>query len=469
MLPGRSLRSRLVVILLVPLCLVAAASVYWRYQDALKTSQQLYDKTLFAIALAVSRRVTASGGDLVAEDMLEVVTEYLGDQVFYKVSSSDGSIVTGYASGPEIPAELPIKPGRPSFFDGTFQGDRIRAAVYRELVADEETRGWVTIKIWQTTRERTAFAQRLALQSLALMLVLIAAAGMVIWFGVNRGLRPLLDLTAAVELRSPDDLSSIRRAVPQEVKSLVSSMNALFGQLRDAFAARDALIANAAHQLRNPIAAILSQAEVAAKTNDPDEIRRRAVDVAEAARQTSRLTQQLLSLEKAKGRGQRATFDLSDVTAEIARRHAPEAMRRGGSFSFSESDEPLLVHADETMLREAIDNLVDNAVKYGLRDGGTISVSAGKCSDGGVVVKVEDDGPGIPDADRDAVFDRFVRLNGDQENGCGLGLAIVSEVATAHGGQASLASGSTTAFKLVLPTDLPPVSGARRDKNMTRD
>ncbi len=452
MLPRHSLRSRLVIILLVPLCLVAAAGVYWRYQDALATGQKLYDKTLFAIALAVSRRVTASGGDLVAEDMLEVVTEYLGDQVFYKVSTTDGSVVTGYASGPAVPKDLKIAPGRPSFFDGQFQGDLVRAAIYRELVSDDETQGWVTIKIWQTTRERTAFAQRVALQSLALMLAIIAAAGIVIWFGVNRGLRPLLDLVDAVELRSPDDLSSIRRRVPKEVTSLVNSMNNLFGQLREAFAARDVLIANAAHQLRNPIAAILSQAEVAAAASDPEEIRKRSNDVVKAARQTSRLTQQLLSMEKARGRGEKSVFDLSKLTEDVARQHAPDAMRKGGSFSFTEAPSAMPVRGDETMVREAIDNLIDNAVKYGLRDGGTIKVSVAEGSHGNAVVRVEDDGPGIELTQSDKIFDRFYRLDDSQVDGCGLGLAIVSEVAVAHGGKVKLTNGTSTQFSLTLPT-----------------
>ncbi len=456
MLPSRSLRSRLIVILLIPLCLVAAAGGYWRYHEALGTGQQLYDKTLFAIALAISRRVTASGGDLIAEDVLEVVTEYLGDQVFYKVSASDGSFVTGYASGPQEPKGLKTTPGRPSFFDSRFQGDPVRAVVYKELVSDGDTQGWVTIKVWQTTRERTVYARTVALQSLALMLAIVCAAGIVIWFGVNRGLRPLLDLVDAVEIRSPDDLSSIRRPVPREVTGLVSSMNQLFAKLRKAFAERDALIGNAAHQLRNPIAAIQSQAEVAVRTADPHELRTRVGDIAEAARQTSRLTQQLLSMEKASGRGKRSTFDLSKLAADVARQHAPNVLRRGGNFSFVEADKPLFVRGDETMLREAIDNLIDNAVKYGLREGGAIRVGVAKCSSGHAAVTVEDDGPGIPIEQRDRVFERFFRLNDDNSGGCGLGLAIVSEVAAAHSGTVCLGSGGSTEFKLTVPITMPP-------------
>ncbi len=462
MLPSRSLRLRLIVILLVPLCLVAMAGVYWRYQEALKTGEQLYDKTLFAIALAISRRVTASGGDLVAEDVLEVVTEYLGDQVFYRVSASDGSFVTGYASGPKVPDSLKIKSGRPSFFDGEFQGDLVRAVIYRELNTEVEIPGWITIKTWQTTRERTAYARRLALQSLGLMLAIIAAAGAVIWFGVNRGLWPLLDLVNALQKRSADDLSAIRRPVPREVRGLVASMNLLFGQLREAFAARDALIADAAHQLRNPVAAILTQAEAAANTADPDEARKRVADVAEAARRTSRLTQQLLSMEKARGRGARSTFDLSSLAADVARQHAPIAMRRGGSFSFTDAKSPIYVNGDKTMIREAIDNLVDNAVRYGLRDGGSINVSARRLSDTRAVVQVEDDGPGIPPQQQGRIFERFVRLDDDHDGGCGLGLAIVSEVAATHAGEVSLANGQTTQFTLVLPTCQPTPEAAAR-------
>lgn len=450
----RSLRLRLIILLLLPLSLFAIAAGYWRYQNAIDTAERLYDKTLLAVTLAVSRHVVSNGGDVLAESVLEILTEFLGDQVFYKVSGPKGLILTGYAFGPSPPPDKKVKSGRPLFFDGDYQGEPIRAAIYREFADVGEFKGWVSVKVWQTTRERRAFARQLALQSILIMLSIIGAATIIIWFGVNRGLRPLLDLEEAVTKRSADDLSPIRRAVPREVRGLVGSMNTLFEQLREAFAAQDSLIANAAHQLRNPIAAVLSQAEAAARMTDPLEAQARVANVAEAARRTSRLTNQLLSMEKARGRGHRSRFDLVGLVAEIASHRAPDAMRLGGEFEFDGPAEPIYIVGDPTTIGEAVENLIDNAVRYGFDPEGTIKVSAGLSGKTEAVVVVEDDGPGIADADRNRIFDRFVRLNEDSSDGCGLGLAIVWEVAAAHNGAVSLNNTPNTKFSLSLPISL---------------
>jgi two-component system sensor histidine kinase TctE len=232
-------------------------------------------------------------------------------------------------------------------------------------------------------------------------------------------------------------------------------MNDLFGRLSDAFAARDVFIANAAHQLRNPIAAIRAQAEAAEAAPEGADLRARVADVAEAARRTSRLTQQLLSLEKARGRlavlGAQ-TIDLARLVAEVLRVKAPAALRRGVEVSLELEGDPRPLTGDPLLIGEALENLLDNALRYGCDQGGAIRVLVA-FEDRLIRLAVEDDGPGVPADQRERVFERFQRGVEDSIDGCGLGLAIVREIAERHGGTAKLMEAPTGArFEMVFPS-----------------
>jgi two-component system sensor histidine kinase TctE len=231
-------------------------------------------------------------------------------------------------------------------------------------------------------------------------------------------------------------------------------MNDLFGRLSDAFAARDVFIANAAHQLRNPIAAIRAQAEAAEAAPEGVDLRARVADVAEAARRTSRLTQQLLSLEKARGRPEAVgaqMIDIAELVAETLRVKAPAALRRGVEVSLELEGDPRPLAGDPLLFGEALENLLDNALRYGCEEGGAIRVFVAY-EDTQVRLAVEDDGPGVPADLRERVFERFQRGVEDGNDGCGLGLAIVREIAERHGGTAKLAEALSGArFERVFP------------------
>jgi two-component system, OmpR family, sensor histidine kinase TctE len=451
---NRSLRVRLFVLIVLPLIAVAGFSAVARYIMAERTSQELYDNTLLAVALTISRDVVLSEGDVLSEELLEALTHTLGDAVYYRVEGPDGRFVTGYSDAPALSALEQILGGVPTFFDAEYFGDPVRVVVLREYISEPQFGGWVTVQVWQTVRQRDALSLHLAAQAVGLMTIVIAAAGAFVWFGINYGLKPLLDLRTAVESRSPDDLGPIRRPMPREVRSLVAAMNGLFGRLSDAFAARDVFIANAAHQLRNPIAAIRAQAEAAEAAPEGADLRARVADVAEAARRTSRLTQQLLSLEKARGTPEvlgAQTIDLAKLVAEILRVKAPVALRRGVEVSLELEGDPRPLAGDPLLIGEALENLLDNALRYGCDQGGAIRVLVA-FEDRLIRLAVEDDGPGVPADQRERVFERFQRGVEDGIDGCGLGLAIVREIAERHGGTAKLMEAPTGArFEMVFP------------------
>ncbi len=442
------------LILLPPMIIVAAGAVLWRYDTARTTAETLYDKTLMAVTLAIAAEVATTGGDLLANEKVDLLSDYLGDQIFYRVDGPGEGIVTGYADAPVAPEGSKIEPGKPFFFSARYRNEPVRVTVYRELVegvGPDSLSGWVQVKTWQTINERRRFANALARWSLWIIGIMVIVGAAALWVGVRFGLKPLLDLEDAVAKRSQSNLGPIRRPVPEEVIRLVGSMNSLFRRLRDAIAARDVFIEDAAHQLRNPIAAIRGQAEAASTAQKPTEIRRRLSGVVEASQAASRLAVQLLSSEKARSGivAGDAEFDVAKLTAEVARSHAPEVLRRNGSIEFDGPDKPLLITGDETMIHEAVENLLDNACRYGLTDGGNIRVSVAR-RNGVARIAICDDGPGVPGKAQETIFERFKRAAGNSSDGCGLGLAIVRDVARAHDGDAWMDDEPSTCFVMTL-------------------
>ncbi|MGO4906968.1 sensor histidine kinase N-terminal domain-containing protein [Pseudorhodobacter sp. W20_MBD10_FR17] len=449
-----SLRSRLFVLIILPLIFVACGAAAVRYIMAERMSQRLYDNTLLTVALTISRDVVLSEGDVLTEKLLDSLTSALGDPVYYRIEGPEGRFITGYSDAPPLPEDTEVLSGVPYFYDSVNFGSRVRVVTLREFIAEPQFGGWVTVDVWQTVNQRDAFSLQLLIQSITIMAVVIMAAALLVWFSINLGLRPLLQLREAVALRSPDDLRPIRRKVPKEVRNLVGTMNALFERLAEAFALRNAFISDAAHQLRNPIAAIQAQAEAATTAPDEPTLRRRVAELAETARNTGRLTQQLLSMEKAQGRksqAARSEVDLVGLLKGLCQSFAEMHLRKGCDISFERVGTPTPVWIDQIMVGEAIENLLDNAVRYGCIDGGEIVVRLTFAQDR-AIIRVQDNGPGVPVEARGRLFDRFFRGQDDASGGCGLGLAIIKDVALAHAGQVRLAESETgAAFEFQIP------------------
>ena len=437
-----SLRGRLFLLLILPLVIVAVAASFARYQAATQLSQELYDNTLLAVALTISRDVVISGGDVLTEQLLDELTTALG-----------GSFVTGYSDPPNLSENTIIEGGEPVFFDSVSLGRPVRVVMLREFISEPQFGGWVTVEVWQTVSQRLALSRDLLTQSVILLGSVLLTAVLILWFGIQLGLKPLLDLRDAIGQRSADDLRPIRRWVPPELRPLVATTNSLFERLAQAFALRDGFISDAAHQMRNPVAAIQSQAEAAISAPTEADLRSRVAGLADSARATSRLTAQLLSLERVRGRSLKEfvhPVDLVALLREKVRPFAETQLRRDVDVSFTVTGTPRLVDCDPVLVEEMLANLLDNAEKYGLRAGGRLDVSV-DFAPHFIRLCVKDDGPGIPPEMRERVFDRFFRLDSDQSRGCGLGLAIVTDVAIAHGGTANyLSDGSGAAFEVVL-------------------
>ena len=449
-----SLRSRLLLLIILPLTFIVSIGTVALYFDSQKKSQEIFDNLLHTISQVILRDAVLSDGDLLTEQLLETLTDSLNDQIFYQVRDESNALFVGYSNPPQIPEISEIRPYQPIYFDSVYRDQSVRVIYSREFISSMDTPGWVDIYVWQTQVGQRQLLLELASDAFVTMIIMLISTGLIVWFGVQFGLKPLLELQSAIRKRSADDLSEIKREVPKEVSSLLSSMNNLFSQLRKAFTEKDDFIANAAHQLRNPIAGIQSQAEAAERSKTLESMKLRVKDVAKAAKQTSRLTQQLLSMEHISQRSIKSEFkdvDLVKITQEVLTKFALRADKQKVNLSLDSAEQSIRITGSETYLGEAIDNLIDNALLYGCPNGGVIHVEL-KLEDHSAVLVIKDNGNGIKAELIDSVFDRFFHDSESSNTGSGLGLSIAKTVIELHDGKLNLNSDNNgTSLSIVIP------------------
>lgn len=292
----------------------------------------------------------------------------------------------------------------------------------------------VVVSVAETLRKRRGMMNEIILAVLLPQLLLVGITLLHVWFSVKRGLQPLDDLTQWLDRRSARDLSPIPDAdVPLEVRSLTHTINALMERLGQAMAAQRRFIENAAHQLRTPLAGLKLQAERAARATDLETMRPALAHIQNAANRVAHLSSQLLALAHSESsqRGGRelCACDLVAIAHVTCLEWVPRTLEHGVELAFDAPDEPILVMGDQTLLRELLNNLLDNALRYGGRAGPiVVAVGAGPSP----TLSVTDAGPGLDPGHSEQVLERFYRVPGSPGDGCGLGLAIVKEICDLH-------------------------------------
>ncbi|MEO0912510.1 MAG: sensor histidine kinase N-terminal domain-containing protein, partial [Pseudomonadota bacterium] len=264
---AQSLRARLIAIILTPLMLLGLGAALWQFNAATERAEEIFDRGLLSTALAISRDVAASDGDALSPKTRALINDTSGGEVFYHVYAPDGVFVIGYATPPVSSA--PAEGDAPVYYNGRYLGRDVRVLRFRDAATVGGLSGVFTVTVWQDIRVRTAFVRDSVTRSFSVIAGLLAAVAIVVWFGVGRGLRPLLDLEDAIARRTPDDLEPIRRAVPIEARGIVSTLNGLLGQVSKTLDFKTEFISNAAHQLRNPIAGVLALAEAVQSAKTP--------------------------------------------------------------------------------------------------------------------------------------------------------------------------------------------------------
>ncbi len=440
-LPAPSIR-RTLLLYLGALSLLGAVALFFAARDyGQRAANRSYDHLLVSSALSIVDSVALADGqwqvDLpyAALDLLAMAPE---DRVFYRVFDARGRTITGYDDLPKAPS-LPRASAAPRLFDAFYSGEQVRFAVVARRVSSAAAQDEVWVQVGQTRRAREALAQDVVLHALVAIAVASLLSLALVWLGVYRALRPLQRIERDLSRREPSELKPLAVAAPQEMQQMVTALNRFMARLASSNETLRAFMAEAAHQMRTPLAALRAQAQLALDDDDPRDMRRSLEAIERNATHMSRLLNQLLSDASVIHRAnlQRyASVDLAEVVHQALHEALPQSQPRP-RVQLAIASEPALVRGDALLLREAIKNLIDNACKYG--GDGALQVAL-TCEARDCVVTVADHGPGIAAADAERVFERFARGEGAAAGGAGLGLAIVKRVVDSHGGRIDLSN-----------------------------
>lgn len=427
--PPGTLRRRLLVLLGLPMIALLFFSLAIDYRIAYEPAADAYDHALSDDAIALSGRIRY------LDTRLQVDFPAAAEAVL-RTNRSDEEFLSIYGPTDELlagDADLHPEPSstvkNPALSDGEFRGKKVRKATYRLETAG----GLVTVTVAETTHKRETAGSKIFAAMLLPNILLIIGTLALVYIGVQRGLAPLTDLSKEISERTPHDLSPLpQRDVPGEAQPLVQAMDGLIDDLRSASAAQQAFLANAAHQLKTPLAGLQAQLELHIQEL-PVEYTQRAQRLLEGTQRLGHLTHQLLALARSGPDAnliqEKRPVDLGRLLESCASGWFDQAMRRYIDLGFEAN--PAVVSGSEWMLREMLSNLIDNAMRY-TQDGGAITVRSGLERDR-PFIEIEDNGPGIPTDQQNRIFERFYRINGTIPEGSGLGLAIVKEVADRHG------------------------------------
>lgn len=443
----RSIRRLLLGWLLIPIAAVFVASAFAAYRTALVIASDAYDRSLVNPALAIAERLRPAE-DGVELDMLPVTLDALRvdatDRVFFSVSVH-GTHIAGVGRLP-LPPDVP-EGGAPAFYDARVGDARVRVAAIAVPIGEVP----VVVQVAETVVKRDRLVRRVLLSNALPELAFLVVALAVVWFGVARGLAPLDQLRAELAARSHRDLRPVPEGhAPEEVRPLLKELNKLLARVAESIDAQQRFVANAAHQLRTPLAALQAQVEAARRQAMPPELAPTLDQLLAATRRAAHLARQLLTLAAVDPAAERPfnpePLDLAQVLQPGVAEWVARADARGIDLGFEL--EPAPIAGELLLLQDLAANLLDNALTYS-GAGAEVTLRTGRRGNT-AFLEVEDNGPGIPESEREQVFQRFHRVKGSPGQGSGLGLAIVREIAHRHG--ASVAIGTPPAGRGTVVT-----------------
>ncbi|MBA4262812.1 MAG: histidine kinase [Comamonadaceae bacterium] len=424
--------------LLLPQLVLWAGGGLLAYRFALTYAEKGIDQSLTQSVRSLARQVKPVGSGLLvdfpraAQDVLEADPD---DRVSYMVSSPPGQFLLGNQRLPQ-PDTRPSAAGEPLLYTASIDGKPMRFVALDVSYGEADAPQTLRVQVAKGLAMQQRIAGELVADMLAPLLALGVLLSLAVYGGIQRGLSPLTRLTAQLENRSVNALSPIATTqAPGEVHALVQAINGLLGEVARSVQQEKRFINDAAHQLRTPLAGLISQVELAQRQTSEPALAERLAKVHTGAERSAHLVHQLLTLARTETQARREPLDLAALAREVAREWTPRAVAAGMDLGY-EGEAHLTVQGDALQLREALSNLIDNALRYTPR-GSSITLRVSRGSDGARLA-VEDNGPGLNPEDLAHVFQRFWR-GSQQPGGCGLGLAIVQEIARRHGGEATVA------------------------------
>ena len=450
----RSLFGEILDWMLAPLLLLWPMSVALTWLVAENIANRPFDRALGETARALGQQIAAAPGQAVPQ-LPRAISEFLRadnvDTIYFQVLGTRGEYVSGDRELP-VPTDERRDPREVRFRNDEAHNEAVRVAyvwVPLPAVSDEAL---ALVQVAETLNKRSQLATEIIKGVILPQFVILPVAVLLVWLALSRGIAPLSELQQRIRRRRSDDLSPIdERDAPEEVAPLVRSINDLLGRLDQSLQTQKHFLADAAHQLKTPLAGLRMQAELAqreidAGQRDPQELKKSLRQIARSSQRAAHMVNQLLALARAENQGQlphRHEVPLARLAAEAVRDFVPRALEKRIDLGY-EGPEPgraehvsgiagSRVWGNPLLVKELVRNLVDNAILY-TPEGGTVTVRMFNDPFGQVsVLQIEDSGPGIPESERELVFQPFYRALGTDVDGSGLGLAIVREIAQQHG------------------------------------
>jgi two-component system sensor histidine kinase TctE len=459
----RSLFGEILDWMLAPLLLLWPMSVALTWLVAQSIASRPFDRDLAEMARTIARQVVVVPGSAERPSAIrlrlpEVATEVLrtddADKVYFQVLGARGEFIAGDRALP-VPDETAAAAQTLKYRDDAVHADAVRVAYLWLPSTGVPGEAAPLVQVAETLDKRARLATEIIKGVIVPQFVVLPLAVLLVWFALARGIKPLNELQQRIRLRESHDLSPLaERDVPEEVAPLVGAINDLLARLDQSMASQKQFLADAAHQLKTPLAGLKMQAELAqreidAGQQDPRALKQSLEYIAHSTERAAHMVNQLLSMARAEAKAQARppeAVDLAALARETVRDFVPKAMDKRIDLGYEGPDGPLAagepLHGSllgqPTLVRELVRNLVDNALQY-TPGGGAVTARVVHDPFGQVVVlQVEDTGPGIPEAERGLVLQPFYRALGTNVDGSGLGLAIVHEIAQQHGAELSI-------------------------------
>ncbi len=442
--PSRgSLFTEMLDWMLAPFLLVWPLSVGLTYLIGISLANDAFDRSLASKTRALAEQVAwlpdARGIRLMA-DLKTILADDEAQSYFYRIDDARGGVLLGEPELPALPPDMLPDDGLIAFRTVDFRESSVRIAAFRRVHAPDlksptPLAGPLVIYVAESTERRTALAREIMKGIVFPQLFVVPLMVLLMWLGLRRGAAPLERLRTQVTSRGPGDVTPLQAPdAPEEVAPLINAFNDLLARVEREGAAQKRFIANAAHQLRTPLAGIRIEAELALRSENIDDKTAALEKIAEGTARTAHLINQLLTLARTEGAATDSLpmldVDFALIARDVVAAAYPQARGKHIDIGFDAPDTDILVRGHADLLRELVGNLVDNAIRY-TPENGHITVRI--FNTGATTLEVEDDGIGIPAVERERVFERFYRVIGGEETGSGIGLAIVREIAVRHG------------------------------------
>ena len=451
----RSLFGEILDWMLTPLLLLWPISLALTWLVAQGLANKPFDRAMVYNVQALAQQVKLGPDKKVQFSLPQPASELLRadetDLVYYQVRGANNEHLSGDRDVPMPPDEE----DKGSSYEVHIRDDEMRGlevrVAYTWIRLDADGKRPALVQVAETREKRSVLAAEIIKGVMLPQFALLPLAVLLVWLALVRGIKPLSELEERIRARKPDDLSPLDdKAVPMEVAPLVLSVNDLLERLKDSIVTQKRFLADAAHQLKTPLAGLRMQADLAQRSGSSEEdLKKSLQQIGRASVQATHTVNQLLSLARAEGGGAsvpQQACDMVRLVSDVLQDCLPRAMDKGLDLGYEgvDADTPgVKVQGNPILLKEMVRNLVENAMLYTPstpeRPGViTVRVLVDPYSKA-LVLQVEDNGPGIPVPERDLVFQPFYRALGTNVDGSGLGLPIVKEIAQQHGATVSIA------------------------------